>query len=406
MVIFEMELIHQQVKKISYEKIILLSIFIFFSFVDLTSLIRVMNISFSSLFSFFILILIILYFFIRQKIYIQSIKKYFLLILVLIYGSIIAIQNHVWSHNFLQNLMIYLLFLFSSIFAFNYYRKNSVKFFSAINTGIIIATIITTSIVLVNIGLFGYGSKIIGATWIIGPRSVAIFSLIPLSWYISKWIYTKNNNNIFFATIWILIILSSLSRTATLSGFILLASGIFTFNKLNKKSYRNIIVSIFLFLFALTFVLTDNPLKQRFLNGDNAITVAGIPLNTSGRINLWMTLLDSITQKPYIGHGIGSSEVVILKYFNGLSHPHNDYLRLFHDLGLIGFLVFISQILIWIKFLKNTKQYNMYDNIIRYSSLLLLIGIGLMMFTDNPITYPFIMIPLGIILGGGLASAK
>jgi O-antigen ligase len=40
------------------------------------------------------------------------------------------------------------------------------------------------------------------------------------------------------------------------------------------------------------------------------------------------------------GYGAGSAEVDVLKYIGGI--PHNEYLRVLYEMGLIGLLLFVS----------------------------------------------------------------
>lgn len=69
--------------------------------------------------------------------------------------------------------------------------------------------------------------------------------------------------------------------------------------------------------------------------GAAQIQAGGVEL--SGRGFLWLQTARHGLEKPVLGHGTGSS-THYLKHALGVSshHPHNDYLRLFHDLGAVG----------------------------------------------------------------------
>jgi exopolysaccharide production protein ExoQ len=89
----------------------------------------------------------------------------------------------------------------------------------------------------------------------------------------------------------------------------------------------------------------------------NADTIAGIfdkDLTFTGRTDLWPLVIDKIEQQPWLGHGFGA-------FWNGLDGPsryiwsairfdapnsHNGYLDLLLELGIIGFLIYVTQFLI------------------------------------------------------------
>ncbi len=78
------------------------------------------------------------------------------------------------------------------------------------------------------------------------------------------------------------------------------------------------------------------PLRERFIGGDNAI-VGGVSINTSGRTVLWSETLHRWSENPVFGNGTGDSQSYISAIYNGvIAHPHNEYLRILNDTGMIG----------------------------------------------------------------------
>jgi O-antigen ligase len=66
-----------------------------------------------------------------------------------------------------------------------------------------------------------------------------------------------------------------------------------------------------------------------------SLSLAGVDL--SGRGILWVQTWLHARQAPVLGHGTGSATHFLETTLRvGSSHPHNDYLRVFHDLGLVG----------------------------------------------------------------------
>lgn len=77
--------------------------------------------------------------------------------------------------------------------------------------------------------------------------------------------------------------------------------------------------------------------------------------STKDRIELWTRTIQMIKEKPLFGHGLGSWKIEILKFGNkGLvsednntfyQRPHNDFLWIMSECGLIGIILFFA---IWV----------------------------------------------------------
>ena len=80
------------------------------------------------------------------------------------------------------------------------------------------------------------------------------------------------------------------------------------------------------------------PFHDRFITGD-VKSYNGVGIRLSGRNKLWGTTWTSAQTSPIIGHGAGSSDALITNTFVNAGHPHNDYLRLLNDYGLVGLLL-------------------------------------------------------------------
>ena len=110
---------------------------------------------------------------------------------------------------------------------------------------------------------------------------------------------------------------------------------------LNKKKLITLFLIVSL-LFLLTFSLPA--IKQKMSEHEQQ----GIPyiirnideLNTTGRKELWTTLLEGAQKHPFFGGGGSSSAVYISDYaMSGHGgHPHNEYIRVYFDYGIIGVL--------------------------------------------------------------------
>jgi O-antigen ligase len=94
-------------------------------------------------------------------------------------------------------------------------------------------------------------------------------------------------------------------------------------------------------IFVIGIVFYSQPVQERFFFGGSGgfKDVFAGNFDTSGRFNLWPDLLHGIEQRPFWGHGSSSSRLASLR-IACMGHPHNDYLRILYDFGLMGFLPF------------------------------------------------------------------
>ncbi|WP_162459474.1 O-antigen ligase family protein [Kocuria sediminis] len=193
----------------------------------------------------------------------------------------------------------------------------------------------------------------------------------------------------------------SLSRTAAIIAAVLL---VFTAVR-SRRRYRVAraaalasVVGVALFWAVTSYA----PFRDRFLVGDQALAVGGLNISTSGRSALWGALIDSAAEAPWFGHGPGSSNQLMIDVFDGIAHPHNDYLRLYHDSGIVGASLFTAGLLIliyrvWLRVCRTDDQ-------IHWVAFLSLLGGAIAAVTDNVIVYAFVVVPLGVIVGCSLAQ--
>lgn len=311
--------------------------------------------------------------------------------------------------NSLQNLSMLVAAGICILFGAIYTYKDPIAARKTLEFGIMAASIICVIIALFNTAVFGWGSNVVGDNWRVGPRAVAMFALVLQSWYGAQWITYQNISSLLWSMLLLFIIFLSFSRSALIISIFLTLLSI----TLSRPRYLYKILLI-IFISTATIIsfgwilVSNNPFKARFIGGDEGVKIYGLSLNTSGRATIWRTIWESALDNPITGKGIGSSELVLQEKIPGLKHPHNDYLRLFHDVGIIGLTIFIIQLKIWfIVTLRNYSHCTCHNKSLRLISsaaFLALLSLLCIMVTDNPITYSFIIMPTGIVIGAGLVA--
>jgi len=232
-------------------------------------------------------------------------------------------------------------------------------------------------------------------------RSFALFALVAVAWQLGRW--RTGDRWAFWAAVAIVGLVGlSLSRTAFVVGVLL-----FPLSFIRLQSVRGWLRAGVLGVGAVgllyTIVSHVGALRERFFEGDLSLKVGGIAINAMGRTAFWELTLASWRKSPIIGNGSGSAEELIEAYFPGLGHPHNDYLRILHDGGLVGLAIWLVGYLglLWMTasaWSRSDPKRNPAARV-HLAAFLSLAAVAAAMLTDNTMVYVFVMAPAGILVG-------
>lgn len=249
-----------------------------------------------------------------------------------------------------------------------------------------------------------------GTDLFLSARGFALFALLGVARGLAVFRY-ESRRGAFMVAVVIVAVLLSLSRTAFAISLLLIPLA-----WLDRRSIpRRMAVLVAIGLAAGIFVFASTsfgPLGERFAEPDKS-QVGGVTLSVSGRGKFWSATWQSWLESPWIGHGAGSSEYLPTKYLPqgtaaaGYTHPHNDYLRLLHDYGIVGAALWVvaSTLLLrrtrqkWWAAVRNDSR----DRTPHLQAVLGVTAFGLAMITDNVIVYAYVMAPLAMLVGASLA---
>lgn len=242
----------------------------------------------------------------------------------------------------------------------------------------------------------------------LGARSFPLFALIPLAWYVAAW--RNGCKGAFPIALGITaLILTSLARVALIVGL-----GSFALARLQSRTgirWKRLGSSGFL-IASILYILVFHypPLRSRFFEYDASLHIGDVAINVMGRGTMWRATWESFRESPWIGRGAGSSSNVTLVAATGMEHPHNDYLRVLHDYGIVGFALWLigigRLILILWKNWNRTAQQRQKSSQIHLAAFLAVVAFSVTMITDNTMAYAFVMFPLGILLGCSFGAVK
>jgi len=264
--------------------------------------------------------------------------------------------------------------------------------------------------VLLASGIYG-GTLILSAPGnsdVIGARSFGVFALLGVAHFLSKWRY-GSKTGLAGAIAITFLIGASQSRLA-----LGIAVFLFPLAQLPAAKFgrfiKMILVLVIAGLASYGALVYFDSLRNRFSTGDMSLKVGSWAINVSGRLSFWRVTMQSIEEAPIVGKGAGSTEGLIESVFVDIQHAHSDYLRILHDYGCVGMALWLIAALTLLTSL--WRSWRLADRIsrdtarIHLAALLSLIAFLLEMVADNAIVYPFIIAPLGLIIGSAFDVRK
>jgi len=266
----------------------------------------------------------------------------------------------------------------------------------AIVRAILISIWIPSVIYVLAIPVFGFGH-----TEIFAPRSLAGFLLIGVAIHCGYWRH-GSRGDLWLALFLYAVVVLSLSRAAMGMGL-----GVFILAQMRLNSISGWVRLIGILLAAVgiaAFLLLNfEPLKQRFFSGDLSAAVGGVQINTMGRIAAWTTVFNSALEAPIVGKGPASSTEALANLHAGIEHPHNDYLRIWHDYGVIGVLLWFSafgtMMLACRRQYRRFQQWGSRETSLGAATGLAQVTLLALMLTDNVLIYFYNMVPIFILSG-------
>jgi O-antigen ligase len=268
---------------------------------------------------------------------------------------------------------------------------------------------------IVALQLARYGLPVVVAAyrnsgWYVTPRSIGLVLLLSLAWHLSRW-YDGSARAAAMCLALLAGQAATLSRLATATGVVLLAVMVILQVRFRPaRMLANLPLLIGIAIAAVGIALYYEPVRRRMFEGDTSIQVGGIKVNASGRMELWTMVIASARERPVLGHGLGSAQRLLGTQFSGeIAHPHNDYLRLWHDVGAVGaglmLLAWGQWLVVLLRAWYRSERRRGPPATDSLAALLALLGLMATMLADNAIVYPFVMAPLGILVGAGLGPS-
>jgi O-antigen ligase len=244
---------------------------------------------------------------------------------------------------------------------------------------------------------------------LIKARTFALYAMPVIAVALARWRFNGQIKWLGWALVIVTAVFCSLSRTALIACLILFPLCIALRGDRKSLTTATILLVSATVAFSAA-VLMFQPLRDRFFAYDASMKVGGVAFNASGRTKMWNYLLDSLGNDWIFGKGIAASGNFIDDYFPLLGHPHNDYLRFYYDLGVVGLAMWFwflgAFTLHTLRSLRRSIRLKTPDYPMHLAALMALFAVLISMFTDNSVDYAFVMFPLAITLGCSLGMGR
>ena len=251
---------------------------------------------------------------------------------------------------------------------------------------------------------FFFGGSLIAFSRLNGPLGGPVTSIYVLALVIPLLAYFFEKpalKLIFFASLMLTVIVLTKSRMPL--GAFIIAAGILVLLNLDRIAKRYVI-PIFCLVVTLVFLAI---MQRAFIDGFSLSLSA---LGLSGREYIWAVVLWNMEVSRWFGYGFGDAYKSLLDagMMGGLQ-PHNEYIRIYHNQGLIGLFSFTAVVgfliykLIKVYFyLRKLKS----DRVVVSSALAMWGSFSVLALTDNVVIYPFYMLILFWYTAAALSSVN
>jgi O-antigen ligase len=243
-----------------------------------------------------------------------------------------------------------------------------------------------------------------GHDFILVARAFALFAMFGVARNLAAW-RAGDAKGFWIAAAITGAIVISVSRTAMVAAMLMFPLA--ALSRFDRKGLLQAVGMAAAGVAVMAAVIFSSPaMYERFFGLDASMNVGGVAINASGRTQMWALLYADGADARWFGKGVGSSSILIDRYFPALGHPHNDYLRVLYDYGVVGlacfvaFLIGLTRVLVGAFFrLSAAGEAGRARLPYVLAPLLALVGVSAGMFTDNLMSYVFVMAPFGILTG-------
>ena len=245
--------------------------------------------------------------------------------------------------------------------------------------------------------------------------SAMLVTILAVAW--ARWTAGRRRQSFITVLVVFAAIVIGEARTASLAA--LVAAGSMWIALTFRRSFPFAVKAIFaglLFIVITVLVFAWTPAGSRIVSGLVQLpTVLADPTGgvaagvTQGRSRVWAHVIARVAEAPVLGYGAGAASWASFDITQSerWRHPHNDYLRILHDTGLIGLALLVS--VLWnlaaaaVHVVRRARRSGSNAPVEAAAAFGALVGLAALMMTDNVIVYTYVLVPTGLLAGMALA---
>jgi hypothetical protein len=154
---------------------------------------------------------------------------------------------------------------------------------------------------------------------------------------------------------------------------------------------KRILLCVGIVICALILFNTDRVQKVMFFSGSGGLTDLywdNPNFQTSGRNTMFDILWPGVEDRPLLGNGFNTHRTALLNARIPMYLPHNDWLKLLYDMGLVGAgLYLIAMVLQMFSLVRIARPATGAHQMLAYGAATAFVPYALIMLTDNVILY-------------------
>lgn len=157
------------------------------------------------------------------------------------------------------------------------------------------------------------------------------------------------------------------------------------------KLQKRVIMCFVLIVCGIILFNTERAQQRMFYTGSGEISDLRLDnpnFQTNARAAMWSILWTGVEKEPWFGNGWNSHRTALLSSGIPTYAPHNDWLKLLHDMGIVGAgLYLITMLLQMFSLVRIARWSSGAHQMLAYGAATAFIPYALIMLTDNVILY-------------------
>lgn len=191
--------------------------------------------------------------------------------------------------------------------------------------------------------------------------------------------------------LWLYLGMLAVPAVMLVRGPLLSASSAFLLSLSPLRLRQRVLLGVMLGLLGLMIFYSPRYQKLMFHSGGGELQDLrwdNENLQTSGRKAMWEELWENWKKSPWTGHGLNASRSVLREAGYILYLPHNDWLKLLHDMGIIGVVSFGSTMVLQVLgLLSLAHKLKGTSRSLAYAAASAFVPFAIVMVTDNVTLY-------------------